>query len=267
MPLCNVKDRTASRRRFMLVVDSEEHSRSFTAGLLGRFQYTVCTAQSGQEALEMASVVTPALVVLAQRLEDMRALDLLRMLKQSKSARSAPVIVLCSEIDPVDERACLSAGAVVCLPSSFAIEDLYRVVQMAIEPVPRMNLRIPTELQVIIQDQGVGCDERGCAQDLSEQGVYMRTTRSYPLRTRLLLQIHLADNDLAVEAEVVYTRDAGDGGRHPGIGLQFVQISRQDQMRIRKYIRNEITKGIRQPQQLANRMPALAPLVSAAENK
>ncbi len=248
MPLSDIKHHTASRRRFTLVVDSEEQSRSFTAGLLGQFQYAVCIAKSGQEALEMAAVITPALVVLAQRLDDMRALDLLRTLKQNKSTGFAPAIVLFSEPDPVDERACLAAGAVICLPAPFAIEDLYRVVQMAIEPVPRMNLRIRTELPVSMDNQAVECEEGGCARVLSEQGAYIWTTRPYPLRTRLPLQIHLAGNDLAVEAEVIYTRDAGDCQGHPGIGLQFVRISRQDQMRIRKYIRDEIMKGILQRQ-------------------
>jgi CheY-like chemotaxis protein/Tfp pilus assembly protein PilZ len=245
MALNDVKAHTASRRRFMLVVDSDDASRSYTSELLGKFQYAVCTAKTGQEALEIAGVITPVLVIIARELDDMSGLDVLRNLKQLTTAQPVAFIMLYRDDDPAQDRACLAAGAAVCLPVPVSIEDLYRVVQMAVEPVPRMNLRIRTELPVSIDNHAVECDGGGCGRMLSEHGIYIRTSRAYPLRTRLLLRIHLAGDDLSVEAEVVYARDAGDGRRHPGIGLQFTRISRQDQMRIRKYIRDEIAKGMR----------------------
>jgi hypothetical protein len=120
------------------------------------------------------------------------------------------------------------------------------VVQVAIEPVPRMNIRINTRLDVAIQNRAVDCGEGACARALSEHGTYIRIRNPYPLNTRLPLQIHLADSALSVDGLVIYTRQTGNEQKnHPGMGLQFVRISQQDQTCIRTFIKNEITKDLR----------------------
>jgi CheY-like chemotaxis protein len=247
MALFNVDSHTASRRRFILVADSRPAGLSYTSTLLKRFEYNVCPARTAGEALETASIITPILVITAQNLDDMPVRELIGKLKQIDSTRAVSTIVLTTrKADPENERACLCAGAVTCLPAHTPVEDLYRVIQMAVEPVPRMNLRINTKLPVTINNNAVDCDEGGCAQALSENGAYIRTSKPYPLKTRLPVQIHLADTRLSVEAEVIYTRKPGNEPKpQVGMGLQFVHISLGDQLRIRKFIRDEITRGIR----------------------
>jgi len=241
----NIVTHTASHRRFVLVVDSRPASLLYTATLLKRFEYNVCPAHTAGEALETASIITPILIITAQHLDDMPGSELIGKLKQTDSTRAVSTIVLTRKADPENERACLAAGAITCLSARTPIEDLYRVIQMAVEPIPRMNLRINTKLPVTINSNAVDCDEGGCAQVLSENGAYIRTSKPYPLKTRLPVQIHLADTQLTVEAEVIYTRKPGNEPEpRVGMGLQFVQISLGDQLRIRKFIRDEITKGI-----------------------
>jgi CheY-like chemotaxis protein len=245
MALFNVVSHTASHRRFVLVVDSRPAGLLYTSTLLKRFEYNVCPARTAGEALETASIITPILIITAQNLDDMPGSELIGKLKQTDSTRAVSTIVLTRKADPENERACLAAGAITCLSARTPIEDLYRVVQMAVEPIPRMNLRINTKLPITINSNAVDCDEGGCVQDLSENGAYIRTRKPYPLKTRLPVQIHLADTQLSVEAEVIYTRKSGNEPEpRVGIGLQFVQISLGDQLRIRKFIRDEITKGI-----------------------
>ena len=246
MALKNVATYTASRRRFVLLADSDARNLLYTYTLLKRWGYSVWTARTGAEALEIAAVVTPVLIVTAQHLDNITGLELIRKLKRMNAALTAPLIVLTRETDPVNERACLAAGAIVCLPAPASVEDLYRVVQVAIEPFPRMNIRINTRLDVAINNRPVDCGEGACARALSEHGAYVRIRNPYPLNTRLPLRIHLADSALSVDAQVIYTRQAGNEQKnHPGMGLQFVRISWQDQTRIRTFIKNEITKDIR----------------------
>lgn len=246
MALCNVDIHTASRRRFVLTVDSDPADLSYTSTLLTRLQYTVSPARTAREALDIASIITPILIITTQNLDDMPGRELIGKLKRIDSTRSVSIIVLIRKTDPSDERACLAAGAVTCLPMHVQIEDLYRVIQMAIEPVPRMNLRIETKLPVTINNCAAACDEGGYTKDLSEHGAYVRTSKPYPLKTRLPVQIHLADTALSVEAEVIYIRKPdNEHKRLLGMGLQFVQISPQDRLRIRQFIRDEITKDMR----------------------
>ncbi len=246
MGLVNVRKHTLSRRQFVLVVDSDAGNLLYTSTLLKRFQYKVCTARTSGEAVEIATIFTPVLIITAQHLIDMPGLDLIRQIKLNVAARTASIIVLASKTDPVNERACLAAGAVTCLSTPVSVEDLYRVVQMTIEPVPRMNIRINTSLRVTINDRSIGdCGDGGCLQALSEYGAFIRTNKPYPLNTRLQVQIHLAESTLPVKAQVIYNCEAENKRNcYLGMGLHFVQLSPQDQQRIRMFIRGEITKDI-----------------------
>ncbi len=235
----------ASRRRFLLVVDSDVEKLFHTATLLQRFQYNIWTAQSAAEALEMAAVAVPALVVTAQFLEDMPGLELIQQLKKIERMRAVPIVVLTRKKDKANEQDCLFAGALTCLSMPVQAEDLYRVVQVAVEPLPRMNLRINTKLSVTVGDRTVQCVEGECASVLSEHGLYVRTLDPYPLNAKLPVQIRLANKTIAADTVVIYSHQAGNDPKdEPGMGLQFTQISREDQKRIRLFIRDEITKDI-----------------------
>jgi CheY-like chemotaxis protein len=233
-----------SRRRFLLVVDSDIRSLFHSSTLLQRLQYSIWTAKSAEEAIEMATTAIPALIITAQCLNDMPGLELIQQLKQIDRIRSVPVIVLGQKIDATDERACLTAGAVTCLAAPVNAENLYRVIQVAVEPMPRMNIRIHTSLSVTINSETVQCRERECATVLSEYGVYVRTLDPYPLNAKLPIQIHLAGRAISADAVVIYSDQTCDEHQEPGIGLQFELISSEDQEHIRKFIRHEITKGI-----------------------
>jgi CheY-like chemotaxis protein len=245
MALFNVDTRTASRRRFVLVVDSRPANLLYVSTLLKRFEYNVCSVRTAGEALETASIITPILIVTAQNLDDMPGCELIAKLKCADSTAAASIIVLTRKTDPENERACLTAGAVTCLPVRTPVEDLYRVIQMTVEPIPRMNLRINTRLPVTINGSAIDRDEGGSAQTLSENGAHIRTSKLYRLKTILPVQIHLDNTPLSVEAEVIYIRKSSNAENQLDMGLQFVQISLDDQLRIRRFIRDDITKGIR----------------------
>ncbi len=235
----------AARHRFLQVADSDVRRLFYTTTLLQRFQYNVWPARTGTEVIEMTGVALPALIVTAQFLNDIPGRELIRQLKEDATSRDIPVIVLTDKTDRFDERECLNAGAVTCLAQPVQAEDLYRVIQVAIEPVPRMNIRINTRLAVTVRNRTVECVEGECASVLSEHGVYVRTLDPQPLKTRLPVRVQLGDRTLSAEAEVIYTHDAGDtADDEPGMGLQFVAISPQDQDAIRRFIKKEITKGL-----------------------
>jgi CheY-like chemotaxis protein len=235
----------AGRRRFLLVVDSDVEKLFHTATLLQRFQYNIWTAKSAAEALEMAAVAVPALIVTAQFLDDLPGLEFIRQLNRIRKLGAVPILVLTRKTDPADERDCLFAGALTCLSMPVQAEDLYRVVQVAVEPLPRMNIRINTKLSVTVNDRTVQCVEGECASVLSEHGLYVRTLDPRPLNTKLPVQVNLAGKNIAADTVVIYSHQAGEDPQdEPGMGLQFTEISREDQMRIRRFIRDEITRDI-----------------------
>jgi CheY-like chemotaxis protein len=235
---------TPSQQKFLLVVDGNRSSSSGIKALLKQFQYKAWSVKTAEEALELSDIVMPALVI-ARQIEDMTLVDLIQKLKQLDASGRISVIVVKGAHDAVDERACLAAGAVTCLKAPLNVETLYRTIQVAIEPVPRMNLRINTRLPVVIHDEAVNCGEGNFATALSESGLFVLTEDPCPLKTKIALRFKVAGKILSADSVVIYAHKPGNKEHcEPGMGLQFLRISDQDQEQIRSFIREEFRKGI-----------------------
>ena len=233
-----------SERKFLLIADNNKSSSSGLKALLKQFRYKVWIVETASEALELIDIVTPALVIIGQ-IEDKSQIDLTREIRQSTPSGTASVLVITAGHDAAHDRACLAAGAITCLKFPLNVETLYRTIQVAIEPVPRMNLRINTHVPVIIDDKNLVCREGKFATALSESGLFLMTPDPCPLNTKIPIKFKVAGKILSAEAVVIYTHEFGNKSYfEPGMGLQFIRISDQDQEEIRLFIREAVRKAI-----------------------
>jgi CheY-like chemotaxis protein len=243
MELKNIEKYNANRSRFVLIVDSSDRGRRSLSTLLKQFDYDAYAVSTAEEAVEVATVVGPVLIVTAGQIDaDYNAVQLIRSFRSANPECTAPFIVLIAKPDPAFERDCLSAGALTCLHAPVTFENFYRVIQMAIEPIPRMTIRISTNLPAAIN--GKRKDEY--VQEISENGAYLLTSAPHPLGTRLAVKFKLPDCVVSVDAVVIYAKQSvEDGPGRTGMGLQFERISEEDQKRIRLFIRSEMAKDIK----------------------
>ena len=243
MTLQNIETCTAERSRFVLVVDNNDRNQLFLSTLLSAFEYEPHAAKTIKEALEIATIINPVLIVTARQLdEEHDAPGLIKSFRTANPACKAPFIVITTKPDPSFERACLNAGALVCLRAPVTFENFYRVIQVAIEPIPRMTLRISTNLPAAIN--GARTDE--CVRDLSEDGAYIVTSAPHQRNTKLTVKIKLSDSIISADAVVIYSMQSdSDRKGRSGMGLRFLQISEEDQQRIRLFIKNEMSKGLK----------------------
>jgi CheY-like chemotaxis protein len=242
MELINIEKYNADHRRFVLLVDSIDRRRRILSTLLKQFAYEVYAVSTAEEAVEAAAVIGPVLIVTAGQIDvDYDAVRLIGSFRSANPECTAPFIVLIAKSDPVFERECLSAGALTCLHAPITFENFYRVIQIAIEPIPRMTIRISTNLPAAIN----GMRKEECVQEISENGAYLLTSTLHPLGTRLPVKIELSNGVVSVDAVVIYAkRSDEDRAGRTGMGLQFERISEEDQKRIRLFIRSEMSKGI-----------------------
>ncbi len=245
MVITSVDSSNASQRKFLLVVDADKSSSSKLKALLKQFGYKVWAVCTAAEALELCDIIMPVLVI-ARQVEDMSHVDFIEAFKRQDGAAGSSVIVIRSwKEDSFDERACLAAGAITCLKLPLHIETLYRTIQVALESVPRMNLRINTILPVVISNRTVAGNERKFATALSESGLYILTQNPRPLNTTIPLMFEVGGKMISAEAQVIYAHGQGNKAHfRPGMGLQFTNISVQDQEQIRLFIREIVRKGI-----------------------
>ena len=245
MVITSVDSSNASQRKFLLVVDGNQSSASKLKSLLKQFRYKVLSVHTAAEALELCDIIMPALVI-ARQVEDMTQIDFIRAFKrQDGAARSSVLVVRNGKEEGFDVKACLAAGAVTCLKLPLHVETLYRTIQVAIEPVPRMNLRIDTTLPVVINDRAADSKEGKFATAISESGLFLLTRDPQPLNTMIPLTFEVRGKAISAEAQVIYAhRQGSQANFRPGMGLQFVRISDHDQEQIRLFIREEVRKGI-----------------------
>jgi DNA-binding response OmpR family regulator len=242
MPM-NVKN-NEEMHRFVVVVDGDTNDLVYTAVLLQRFEFQVCTARSAAEALEMTAVMPPVLVVTSQEVLDSSGYDLVLRLRLDPRTSEVPVIVLPHAGDLLMTQRFREAGVAACLDKPVQVETLYTAVQAAVSK-PRKNLRIATELPVTVNGALLSNNAGECATVISEHGMYIRTLKPAAKGTRLAITILLKNRIVPVETVVLYTYGHLQGlFKEPGMGLEFVRIIPEDRELIRQYIREEITQGV-----------------------
>src|SRR5688500_11849048 len=78
----------------LLIVDDNEKIRELLSHRFKRNGYKTTTAGDGKRALELASQQSFDLILLDIEMPEMRGLDVLKVLRQSKSPTELPIIVI-----------------------------------------------------------------------------------------------------------------------------------------------------------------------------
>ncbi len=101
----------ATPGRAVLVVDGAEAVRELERSILERAGYAVRSAADGREALELAAIAHPDLLVTDVELPHVNGLEVLATLRATPGMASLPVLVVTSQAREEDRRRALAAGA------------------------------------------------------------------------------------------------------------------------------------------------------------
>jgi len=237
------KKGSEKQKRIILVAIGDSSERNFTSTLLQQFGYHICTVSEGKEAAEFVSVLLPALVIADETLACSGDFDLLKNMKESPRTAAVQVILVSSFSDPSRAQRYRDAGYANVLRKPLSSEVLYHAVQGAIEPNPRRSIRIAAYLTVDLGGNTAGFAKYPTV--LSENGMFVRTTVTKPVNTRLPVSLVIRDRTIKAEAVVLYSHGFDDYPlKELGMGMSFVKISSEDRSLIRSFIKDEIEKGL-----------------------
>ncbi len=234
-------------KRFLVVVDGDYAYLYYMSILLQRLEYNIYTVKTAEDALDVMGIVQPALILTEISLGGMDGVQLLKKMKRHPQAFPVPVIVLTSSNDQAVKATCLQEGCAAYLQKPVEPDVLYAAIQKATESQPRQYIRLHTSLNVIVGDDKAGqyAGRGDYITALSEHGMFISTLKPAPSGIQIPAVILLEDSKIRVEGVVLYSfqRDKSPM-KTPGMGIEFVSISRKDQNAIKNYIKREITKGI-----------------------
>jgi CheY-like chemotaxis protein len=116
----------ASGSPLILLVDDEDVLRNITHDYLESVGYRVMAATNGKEALDLANVETPDLVIMDMLMPIMDGMEALQKMRLSDRPALAhvPIIAMSGLAVPAERDRCMAAGADACLVKPFGIKQL-----------------------------------------------------------------------------------------------------------------------------------------------
>ena len=233
----------SGQMRYILAVDSDWNDRFTLSMLLQRFGYTVASTSSAREGVEFLCVA-PAVAVFAE--SGPGGTELASRLRTDARFRDMPLILVSNGQDAGLEGRLLRGELAGVLRTPVSPDDVFLIVQKAIEKGPRENIRIPTALPAELRGENGTLD--GFVTVLSQYGMFFRTLEPLPVRTRVEVSISLGDRMMALRAEVLYIVSFEEGPFcEPGMGMKFVDIAHEDSALLRFFIHEQLGAGIIPP--------------------
>ncbi len=233
--------------RTILIVDGSATMIFYLGMLLKRLEYKVLTARTAEDALKVIEKTAPSLVLTDIMLPGMSGINLLKRIKDSPALKTVPVVILTSEIDPGVKDTCMRTGCAAYLNKPVEPDVLYRTIQAVSETVPRGHIRLSTSLKVVVGDGTLlgGTVRTEYATAISEGGLFVRTLYPQPRNAVTPLRIFINDREIKAKGVVLYSYAVGEGpSEEPGMGMRFTDISDEDRMAVKNFIKEQLTRDI-----------------------
>lgn len=230
-------------RKKILLVDDVRLCLEVNRSFLSRESVQLTIAQSGSEALKTARVLQPDLVIMDQEMPGMDGASCCRQLKADPVLGSTPVVLLISGRDREQRQRCLEAGCDELLAKPVGRQQLVAMARSYLELPIRATPRLPIRLQV---RYGVEKQRmlRNFALNLGAGGFYLETPLSLPVGSNISFELQLPDHRQPVvgRGQVTWVNGAARPPRPdlpPGVGLQFSELSRDDDWILRQFLKQE----------------------------
>jgi PAS domain S-box-containing protein len=118
----------------ILVVEDDVENRSLICRMLASFDLPSRAAGDGAEALRIAAVEHPSMVLMDLQMPDMDGCEVTRAFHRVSGSDHLPVVAMTAHVGPEDRRRCHEAGCIDFLPKPIERGDLLRVLHRWLGP-------------------------------------------------------------------------------------------------------------------------------------
>ena len=121
-------------RRLVLVADDDEDILQLLSFRLERAGYEIVQARNGDEALQLALDLLPALAILDVMMPGLDGFEVTRELRRNAATSTMPIILLTAKAQATDVSGGITAGADDYVKKPFDAHDLTARVDALIRP-------------------------------------------------------------------------------------------------------------------------------------
>ncbi|MCL4423927.1 MAG: response regulator [Firmicutes bacterium] len=119
--------------RLILVAEDNDINRILMEDILRHLQCDICHAVNGQEAIDLARLRRPALILMDLQLPGVDGISATRTLKQDPETREIPILAVSSYAFERERNLFLQAGGDDYISKPFDIDDLLQRVEGFLE--------------------------------------------------------------------------------------------------------------------------------------
>lgn len=113
----------------ILIADDDPEVRDVVRAVLSEQGHLVGAVADGAEAVKVAELKHPALIILDCLMPEMNGVEALQRIRQSKTAHAIPILMLTARRGEADVEIALRAGATDYLKKPFDPDQLVAVVE------------------------------------------------------------------------------------------------------------------------------------------
>ncbi len=228
----------------ILVVDDVKLFRDLVHVVLGGTGYQILSAESGQEAIEIARRERPDLVLLDLYMPEMDGEATCRAIRREPALADVPVIMVTSGADPGEVVRCVEAGCDDYVLKPIRRGPLVRKITGLVDERAFERVRVPIDVPVEFAPAEDRAGRAGRAVNISAGGLFVETAepadRGTDLAISFAIPVAEAGESLTATGRVAWVnarqerrkRDCG-----PGMGIAFRDLSDAGRSLIARFVR------------------------------
>lgn len=240
-----------SRKPTILLTDDSDAFLMYMSVVIARMGLEVIPVDNGSDAIKLASIMDPDMILLDVIMPDVDGLTVLRHLRQNDRLSHIPVVMLTIVSEDQKIRECENLGCSGYITKPIHLNEFHEQINKHLKHRDfhnRQFLRTSYEKKIRIIHESVSEDY--FAETLSERGIYIRMKDTLPVNTSLQVSLQLNDQELTLNGTVIYKKGLRTDvfRRSPGVAIQFTNLNTYESMLLKEYITEQLIGDIVQEQ-------------------
>lgn len=227
-------------RPIILTLDDNQSALGTLAVLFERMNLDVLPVTNPRDAIDLARVARPQVIILNMQMAGMGCLDFMRTLRADKELADIPVIMITGVREKQQVWEAMSLGCIEVLDLPLDLNRMHQALQRCnLYPERRRRyLRAPfaKKVDIIVRGETLSLS----AVTLSERGIMVRMETPLVKGTPVEVRLAVPEGDtLSLGGEVIYVR-GGTGGAlalAAGVAIKFNRVTLKDTEKLHAFVK------------------------------